>query len=263
MFVKGPFKSKENAEISSKVMEFKTFATGVSSLKVEIVEMEVCQLDNCQLGSRLALIGKRAWFQVWDDILVTVDTLPIKNKTSKAWCVPVSVVDWGRIDLFSHVAFEKDYTRSLYTQDVPAALELVRHVILSWICGCGGDLALRNFVYDKVGHRVHQVDLENWCNGKWELFNTRICSSRSECGVHFSRFIRENIVSVRKLVNALHTKKSDIQAKWSSTEAKFICDRIDTLHADLEGVLVIKESKGVKRRSPTPTIDKFVKKSKV
>lgn len=260
VFVKGPYKTKESVEIASKVLEFKTFITGKEPLGVEIVEMEVGDLENCQLGSRLSMIGKMAWFQVWDDLLYSLETLPVKMKESKAWKIPVSVVDWDKIGLFSHVTIEKDYRQSIYTQDVQAAFELVFHIILSWVCGCGGDLALRNFVYNKSDRKIHQVDLENWCNGGWELSNTRICSSRSVSGEFFSRFVREHPSEIELFIKTLYDKKTGIQDRWKPLEAKFICDRIDALYNNAESVLVIQDSRGTKRR--LTNVEKSSKKKK-
>jgi hypothetical protein len=192
VFVKGPFKSLECASVGVKVFDFKqSVCSDLSLVKIKVIPLQLDPFFECQYGLRTKLKPGSYAFQVSDSILnIKSDYIPSKKHSSKtAWKTPVDVVDWAKIGVFSHLEYSRDYTKSIYNTDPVAAKEFVKHVLLSWICGCGADLALRNFIYDIKAHRVFQVDHESWMNLKWGLKNTAPGSNRTEAWNHLVKFV--------------------------------------------------------------------------
>jgi hypothetical protein len=194
VFVKGPYLSNTAAQVGPQVAQFKRQADPEISLaEIELIQCVPDGMPDCQFGARQQVdLAVPRWFQVAPSLLPErAYPLPVKSKSSKsAWQKPVEVVDWDKLPT-SHVRYAKEWEESIYVKDPTAAWEFVRHIILCRMCGCGADLAYSNFVYNPVGHRVTQVDHEDWAK-VWSLSDTCVCSPRTQAAAHFKRFLRAN-----------------------------------------------------------------------
>lgn len=199
-FVKGPFKSLEDANVTIVVDEIKKkLWPEISRIPMEVTSLLVDTDLQCKLGIRKSMdISKHpeGYFMIADDLLTEVVELPTKIKTSFYWSDPVTVVDWDKLTAIKHVEYNKDYSKSIYCTDPDAAIEFVFHVILSWVIGCGGDLAYSNFIHDTVNHRVYQVDNDVYHRYDWSLGVTRVANMRSNAGKFMMRFIEKKWTSV-------------------------------------------------------------------
>lgn len=235
VFVKGPYKDEEHATIPIKAFQFKSiFNAPVTPIK--IVELVPDGMEDCQYGSRMSIDKEKPhFFQVADDILVNEDTLPTKKRSSqKAWKEPVDVVDWENLKHYSHVEYNKSYTKMIYKSDKKAARHFVKHIILSWICGAGADLAFSNFIHDKDNHKVFQVDHEAWLNFEWSVQDTRVGSSRTKAWDHLTKFVKSDKVYFaaffEDLVSEDNVKR--VEETFSETEAALLVERLNEVAAD-------------------------------
>ena len=201
VFVKGPYPSKDAARVSLIVNEFKKMiCSSIVTIPIELKKLIPDGMPDCQFGFRMNLYNsyQSYWFQVAPDILALegITKIPTILKTSaKAWQTPVVCVDWKELEkqgCFGSIPYHRNYQNSIYTKDPEAAKQLVMHTLLSWSCGCGADIANRNFLYFPKKHRVYQVDLETWCKTNWDLTDAGICNSRTEKASQMRRFIDEN-----------------------------------------------------------------------
>jgi hypothetical protein len=193
VFVKGPFATLAIASTTKLVSDFKAYVCPSLSLdNVEVTCVVVDSLKDTPMGTRCSLRGRRAWMQVHRSLLRGDGPLPSKKWGSKKWQPPVDVVDWSRItDSLAHWTYTKDYDDSIFNRDPIAARELVLHLLLSWACGSGADFANRNFLYDRLEHRVWQVDTDVWGRWDWTLPESNgVASQRSGAGAQLWRFIR-------------------------------------------------------------------------
>lgn len=238
VFVKGPYKSKENANLAPKVARFKKAAAPhLRVVEVSLVEMVADGMRDCQLGVRNQIAKDSVmWFQVAEDILTRETTLPKMLKCSKrAWVIPVEVVDWSKVSQYKHVHYSNEWDKSIYAVDPAAADHLVSHVILSWICGCGADLAFSNFIYDPLDHVVWQVDCEAWCKS-WMLSDTQIVSSRTKSAEFFSRYVKSDIGKWTAFIDEIHCRLDAVKsaiADSTQDQVSGIVGKIELLHSDI------------------------------
>lgn len=200
-FVKGPYASKEAAEVSILVTRFKiVVCPSLPFAPLDVRQLVPDGMPDCQFGLRTRVNRDEPhWFQVAADVfqLEGVASFPTTTKSSpKAWTKPVACVDWKKLaedtGCYGEIPYEREYEDSIYAKDPESAKQLVMHTLLSWACGCGADLAPRNFLWFPKRHRVYQVDLESWCNGRWALSSAAIASNRNEKGPQMRRFVEEN-----------------------------------------------------------------------
>ena len=200
-FVKGPYKSEAAAMVALLVARVKTtVCPSLPSVPMKVLELVPDGMPDCQYGSRMQMDRREPlWFQNAADVfhLEGVESLPTVMKSSaKAWPAPVKCVDWKRLEkdagCFGQIPYVLEYEKSIYARDPEAAKQLVMHVLLSWICGCGADLASRNFLYFPSKSKVYQVDLEAWKKGDWALSSADICSNRNEKGPQMRKFVEDN-----------------------------------------------------------------------
>ena len=157
----------------------------LSFMVVMELQVDKSMLD-CQFGARTSWAdGGSGFFFVCDDLLTTH---PTKWVSSKKWSTPVKVIDFSRIDSLKHVWYDKKDEKDFFFRggDV-LVMKYVMQVITSWVCGCGADLANRNFLIRDDD--VHQVDLEAWAKFDWKLSDTVAVSKRTRSNERFVDFV--------------------------------------------------------------------------
>lgn len=117
-------------------------------------------------------------------VLHMVPHAPNTSGTSPTLKDTVTVTNWNRLRRYRHVVNTTRWDKSIYATDHVAALELVKHVLLSWAFGSCGDMAFRNFIHDKVLHKVFHVGTETL----WD-FSTPLSKVMVVMGSFFRRFI--------------------------------------------------------------------------
>ena len=191
VFVKGPYVSMNKAQLQHIVQEFKSILfPHLKTVKSRILTLDVdTEFLDCQYGIRK--LWKRTnkndgYFLVCDSI-IDEDPIPVKTTSSPyAWTIPTKVVSFHALESVKHVCYRKNVTDSIFMKDPDAALQFVVHVLAAWICGCGADLALSNFLIK--GSDVYAVDLEAWAKFDWMLSSTRPCSPKTQAGSQFLHF---------------------------------------------------------------------------
>ena len=264
VFVKGPFPTIEEASVATEVMEVKKQLAGetLPFIDCEIMELVPNALKDTPLGTRVKLrkSGKPCFFQVWEDLVAPIDTIKTKEKSSKVWH-PVQVIDWESVrPRFLHWYNEKEYEKTPFVMFPDEAKQFVLHILLSWILGCGGDIALRNFIMDTYEHLTYQVDLEVWCNWDWKMYNT--LPGRGRAGVHFMNFVNEQYESFIKghLENWLD-KGPVALSKLSWKDAEIAMQRLIDLQS-VQGIAKLFESEPKKRKRDEEKTSQSIKKSK-
>lgn len=198
VFVKGPYVSQHAAKVQADVHAFKKFlAPELPSVECEVMNLIVDEkFLNCQFGARTTWpAGTPGWFLVCEDLLQPfVDgELPTKKASSKKWSEPVDVVDFDdkRVaSVFQHIWYDKTAAESIYEKRPDLALQYVQHVLLSWVCGCGADLANRNFFIRD--DKVYQIDLEAWAKFDWELSHTTPANKRTKANAQLVAFVEKH-----------------------------------------------------------------------
>lgn len=211
VFVKGPYETKEDAMLQQKVAAFKhLMCPSLPIIDYYAVELRVDKkFLNCQYGARTSFTSPTGFFLVCQDLLQPyVDgPLPTRMASSVMWADPVQVVDFDKVEhVFQHVWYFNDYAKSMYATHPKVARQYVLHVLFSWVCGCGADLARRNFFIK--GDAVYQIDLEAWADFTWVLADSAPGSKRTKAGAqlyafvsndwsYFEPFFRAALASVR------------------------------------------------------------------
>ena len=206
VFVKGPFASKEKAQIGLNVSALKRLlAPTLPSARMKLVELIPDAMQDCQLGYRLKCNRKEPhWFQETSGVLPNEKRpLPGKPKKSeRAWKEPVTVVDWEKLENFTHVADAKEYPESIFSLDKAAGIQFATHIFLSWICGAGADLSYSNFIYAKDKHQVMQVDNDIWLNHWWCIADTCVASKQTKAYEHLRAFVSLNQAHFQQLFDS-------------------------------------------------------------
>ena len=217
VFVKGPYRDMLQANVQRQVTRFKAaVAPDLPRLGMNVMEMKF-ERDflNCQYGLRTRLTQETGFFLLCEDLIQPRHDgpLPTKERSSKkAWPVSVDVVDMDALaGVAHHPRYAKKYSESLFaTEKESAAIELVLHVLLSWACGCGADLAMSNFMF--VDGKCYQLDLEAWGRFDWNISNTPIGSVRTKANAHMCEFLYENWV-------VIEPKLAQIAENWKNQSA--------------------------------------------
>ena len=195
VFVKGPYQSKEKAQVAINVNFIKNLAQPhLPVAKIELVEL-IPDLLTSALGFRNDVkLNTAYWFQIQEDLTGGEVNLPAKLATTKtAWKEPVPIVDWDKLGvnygIFGKIVYSPAYEETLFAYDPNAAVQLVQHILIDYVIGCGGDLASRNFIYVAEGCKIYNVDTEHLGNMKWLLSSTQIASARTKSNSHIVKFI--------------------------------------------------------------------------
>ena len=217
VFGKGPFPSKEAAEIAKKVSDTKTLLMpGITNPQIELVELVPDGMTDCQYGYRMTCdTDKPHWFQVVRDVMTAEKEWPpaSKNRSSpKAWPEPVKVVDWSLVENYGHVEYNRTASKSIYKKTPETAFQFAANILMSWVLGAGADLALSNFLVDKTTGNVMQVDNDVWFNNDWWVSDTRACSTRSKAYDQFKKFVNAHMSAnfFEQLATAFNTNKKAI-----------------------------------------------------
>jgi hypothetical protein len=233
VFVKGPFATKADASIAMLVSRFKLMLADLQVPQGILVELIPDGMNDCKLGLRLRLDRtKPHWFQVNDDLLGGVHHSKVKT-TLKAWTSPVNVVDWSK-GVVSHVAYSKDESKSIYVTNPVAAISLVKHVFLSWVCGSGADLAYSNFLL--IGDDVVQVDCDNFGRFDWDITSSQIASNKTQAALQMEKFVRARLLLFKDFFGNAIQRASQLKNMLVEydREAAFpiIMARLETLQMD-------------------------------
>lgn len=252
VFVKGPYKDEVQVNVPIKVFEFKSII-GVPVTTVKAIKLVPDGMPDCQYGTRMSIDrSEPQFFQVADDILARQTTLPTKERSSqKAWPTPVTVVDWEQLDGYSHVEYNKSYSRMIYKSDKKAARTFVKHIMLSWICGAGADLAFSNFIYDKDAHQVFQVDHEDWLKFDWSVCDTRVGSTRTKAWDHLEKFVKSDKAHFQAFFDKLSSEEvvAQVEKHFPAPEGALLVERMMEVAADWTVV----GTKVITRVTPPPT----------
>jgi hypothetical protein len=242
VFVKGPFRTLQDASVASTVMTIKKeiFPNLIITQMVVLSLLVDMELD-CQLGIRKSMMSKTGYFQV-HDCYITENVIPTVLKGSpNAWKKPVLVIDFSKIKSVSHFKYEKSgvygSVRTKFMDD------LVMNTIISWVLGCGADLAGRNFL--KVGDRCVQVDMDYIKKYNWTLGDTYVASTRSMAGEIMKSYVSKYWTSYFK--DAIQSIKTMSEFPRTVTIKTMSIDQIF----------------GSKKRKASSIMDLFVKKQKV
>lgn len=197
VFGKGPYPSKDDAEVAVKVSAIKKcLLPGVKHPEIELVELIPNGMVDCQFGYRTKCdIDKPHWFQVTRDVMPNETVWPPEFKmrsSQKAWPDAVQVVDWSMVKHYSHVEYNRSYSKSIYKTNPTGAFQFASNIFASWVIGAGADLALSNFLVDNADGSVMQVDNDVWFHNDWWITDTRACSTRSKAYDHFKKFVEAN-----------------------------------------------------------------------
>lgn len=213
VFVKGPFLTEEQASKSRDVNIFKSLiAPSLTLVDTKILRLKADIFPDTKLGIRKKLIDQgriakeKFFFQITEPAFTFTDLPTVEKTTKNAWTEPELCVDWARVEyqgFYACIPYSKKYKDTIYHTDPVAAAQLVLHVVCCWLCGCGGDLAARNFLYDKEKHLVFQVDVDNYAKFDWVLPKTSICSARTNFGAHMTRFLKENAAEMEKQISTV------------------------------------------------------------
>ena len=270
VFVKGPYCSRELASKQIWVHAFKKMlCPELPSIECSVVELVVSPgfLD-CQFGAR----NSRKWdipgfFLVCEDVLCnTPRVLPTKLAHSKVWGRPVPVVDFEHASIASqikHVWYSKEDSLSIFVLHPDLAFQYVLHVLFSWVCGCGADLARRNFLVTHAEPAsMFQVDLEAWGRFGWEISDTIPGSSRTQAGRQLREFF---LSSARKFKPILEKACANMEENGESFFEER-CLSVSDFHAITHRLGEIQHTEGVIRildRKTTPKPKKLKKKQSV
>jgi hypothetical protein len=251
VFVKGPYEHVVQASVQLYVQRFKRMILpSLASISCEMIHLG---LDKdflpCQFGYRALekVRPSHSPFLVFEDLLQPkVDgPLPTKQVTSKKWASPVDVVDFEDsciASVFQHVWYSKEEKESIYVKRPDLALQYVLHILLSWICGCGADLANRNFIICE--DKVYQVDLEAWCKFEWRITDTAPGSTRTQANRQLLSFIETHWDELKPHVQEAHTnlkeKGMDLfnEQGWNVNNLVIMKARLDEIQT-LEGFMYV------------------------
>jgi hypothetical protein len=222
VFVKGPYVTAETANDQVKVHAFKRMLCSyLPSINCMVLELNVCTDPdgmgmNFQNGNRnkwcawhaknknKPVLTTPGYFLVFEDLLqpyIQGGELPTKLKTSATWPVPVKIVDFDRIppNVFRHFKYNKIDDNSMYKKEDESIMrQYVLHVLFAWVCGCGADLADRNF-FIHCNKEMYAVDLEAWAKFDWVLSDTIALQHRAL--FQMSEFINKQWIHIEPLLN--------------------------------------------------------------
>jgi len=177
IFVKGPYMSKEKANIPYSLNEIKKQLYTLNTYEMVITDMIPDMFEDPPFGTRTHLDrNKPHTFLVCED-LVCIDKFPTKIKNTVKW-KDTKVVDWEKVTVVSHITDNALADPKILTQYVVC-------LFYRYIFGVG-DLADRNFLI--VNGKVYSVDEE--MIGHPVIISTSIRKITQKNTI--SKFIRKN-----------------------------------------------------------------------
>jgi hypothetical protein len=192
VFVKGPYKNLKDATIYSMAVSLKSLLDPTIPVlygSVQKLKVEPDFLDT-KLGIRLKFeVGQVGYFLIFSDLIreSIKDELPTTTRTSKLWDDPVKVVDFSKVKTLKHFEYFSDWNKSIYCTTPAIALQIVKHLLLSWIIGTSADFASRNFLIKKG--KCYQVDYEKVFCFDWKMTQTGLCSPRTKALEFIVKFV--------------------------------------------------------------------------
>jgi len=254
VFVKGPYIDKSHAMVPKLVHQFKSLFSNLSLAEVNVDRFFPDGMADCQFGLRMSIDKSKAhYFQIANDIISKeVDLATRSRSTPKAWPTPVTVVDWSKLKHYSHVEYNKSYSKTIYKTDVDAAYMFAKHIILSWVCGAGVDMSYSNFIYDKENHSVYQVGHDEWLKFDWAVSSTRVGSTNTKAWSHLEKFIKSNTKYFRSFFDSLVDDQliDKIKSSFCEHDAAVLEERLNEVAADwtVIGAVVLTTSGVYKKR---------------
>lgn len=196
VFVKGPFRSFNAAANHGLVNSIKnTLSPQLPTIETRVLRLRADLFPDCALGMRKTLRDEGSTDPVYflvSQVAFPLSPIHLTDKTTKnAWTTPTSCIDWKAYEplgFYSHLPYSREYDATFYA-DFKAAAQVVMHVACCWLMGCGGDLAMRNFIWNKNTNTVYQIDMDNLRAWHWRLPRTAIAAERTMAGAHMIRFL--------------------------------------------------------------------------
>ena len=249
VFVKGPYPTAEAAGLQERVHELKKMLVpGLPIIQCNVVELlvDVDFLD-CQFGARKLWKKPTGFFLICNDLLQVEGPLPTKTVSSKVWSRPTLVVDFDQQITMRHSWYDPCYEKSMFALlPVHCMRQWVLHVLLSWVCGCGADLARRNFFV--FNQNMYQVDLEAWAKFEWNISDTVVGSFSRKAGEQMIGFVTKEW---NELSPVLHVASMNLEMSGQTffedhglvsasnqLELEIMKDRIGSLQT-LDGVVQV------------------------
>ena len=250
-FVKGPFKSRELANVAIIVQKLKHYAKHgkeeTSVVELPLISYEVLELIPDLFPESRHRFGiplnQPYWFLVGPD-LTEPHVPPMKLlEPNSQWSEHMLVIDWEKMQqlgIYGKIPFCDHYEGSIYHRNPKVATQLVIHILLDWVFGVGGDLASRNFIYNPMAAQVFNVDTDIVGRMEWLLGNTQICAARSKNGAFFKRFLSEGAANLA--LAAVRHNLRESQTEWlelmPTPSRKEALKRSELKFADIEEALV-------------------------
>jgi hypothetical protein len=171
--VKGPFSTRERAEVAVTVQQLKGQIQGLPVLESEVV-MALPDRGHTQVKFQL---------DVPRFFLVNRDVTAPHELNTRQHAIGRIVVDLARLESLGYHPNVKPWI-----WDNPGLAEqLVKHVLLNRVLGIGGDMAIRNILV--IRGKVYNVDTDTMGNMEFILGNCQVCARKSQMGAGFYRFL--------------------------------------------------------------------------
>lgn len=146
LFIKGPFKTKEEIDLFVKIQNYKKLL-GLNIMNYQVVFMIPDNFPNTPLGIRKKLDKTKEYpFLVTESLFE--NKIPIKTHSSKLWPV-TEVVDWDKVREFKHFDGLNE------SKDKNINYQYIKCIVFRYVFGIG-DLAKRNFIVK--GDKLYSID---------------------------------------------------------------------------------------------------------
>ena len=181
--VKGPFETQEKASVSLYVQQLKSEVDGLDLLEYQVNPALADRFPHERRRFSFALDVVR-YFLVSED-LTAPHKLPVKKHSPTKYFEALQVVD------FDVLASRSGYRGSVgpwIWRNQELAEKLVKHVLVNWVLGIGGDMAQRNFLVTSDA-RLYNVDTDSLGNMSFRLGNCQVCASGKRMGNGFTEFL--------------------------------------------------------------------------
>lgn len=193
--VKGPFFTPQQAKVAVTVNKLKrSVAPDLCLLPMTVVELEADLFEESRKLRWQQYSSQSLFFLVMPDLTADLNLQTVWHKPTKHFPNGLEVVDWAQVKALGYnnsIPSAATFEESIYARDPEAGKQLLTHVLLDWVLGVGGDLALRNFIYPKQG-RVYNIDTDNIGRLDWVLGNTQVADPTKRMGKHLQTFLSSN-----------------------------------------------------------------------
>ena len=181
--VKGPFETQEKASVCLCVQQLKSEVDGLDLLEYTVIPALPDRFPHERRRFGFALDVVR-YFLVSRDLTAPLK-LPVKRHSPTKYFHGLQVVD------FNALAKRSGYRGSVgpwIWRNQALAEKLVKHVLVNWVLGIGGDMAQRNFLVTADAH-LYNVDTDKLGNMAFRLGNCQVCASGKRMGEGFLQFL--------------------------------------------------------------------------